>query len=267
MTDGDIRHIVSLSGGKDSTALAIYLHEKHPHRQFEFVFSDTDKELPETYEYLDKLEAYLGQEIIRLRSDYGFDHWLHIYGGYLPSSRMRWCTKMLKIRPFEKHIREDEVRMYIGIRADEDREGYRSHKHNITSVYPFVDDGLEYADIQTILEDSGIGYPAYYQWRSRSGCFFCFYQQKKEWLGLKQHHPDLFEEARAYEKTAAEEEPRWTWNQGESLDELEHAKQRKKLQEKQRHSPPQLGSSTRLIDVLDTALDDEAPLPCSFCQI
>ncbi len=58
-------HIVSLSGGKDSTALAIYLRGKIP--QVEYVFCDTDKELPETYEYLDKLEAYLQRPIARLK--------------------------------------------------------------------------------------------------------------------------------------------------------------------------------------------------------
>ena len=114
-----LRHIVSLSGGKDSTALAIYLKGRLP--DVEYVFSDTDKELPETYEYLEKIEAFLGKPIVRLKADRGFDHWLQIYGGYLPSSRMRWCTKVLKIKPFEKYIGDDPVKMYIGIRADENR--------------------------------------------------------------------------------------------------------------------------------------------------
>ena len=76
----------------------------------EYVFCDTDKELKETYEYLDKLEHFLGKKIVRLRDDRGFDHWLQVYGGYLPSSRMRWCTRMLKIKPFEKYVGDDPVR-------------------------------------------------------------------------------------------------------------------------------------------------------------
>src|SRR5271157_1812711 len=94
-----VRHILSLSGGKDSTALAIHMRDRVP--EMEYVFCDTDKELPETYDYLKKLELYLGREITRLKDDRGFDHWLQVYGGYLPSSRMRWCTRMLKIKPFE----------------------------------------------------------------------------------------------------------------------------------------------------------------------
>ena len=66
------RHIVSLSGGKDSTALAIFLRDKIP--QLEYVFCDTHEELPETYDYLDRLEAFLGRNITRLNPERGFEH-------------------------------------------------------------------------------------------------------------------------------------------------------------------------------------------------
>ena len=115
------RHILSLSGGKDSTALALYMRDRVD--DMEYVFCDTRKELPETYEYLKLLEAKLGKPIKHLHDDRGFDHWLNVYGGYLPSSRMRWCTRQLKIRPFERYVGDDEVINYIGIRADENREG------------------------------------------------------------------------------------------------------------------------------------------------
>jgi 3'-phosphoadenosine 5'-phosphosulfate sulfotransferase (PAPS reductase)/FAD synthetase len=80
------RHIVNLSGGKDSTALAIFLRDKLP--GLEYVFCDTHKELPETYDYLDRLEGFLGRPITRLNAQRGFDHWLDMYGGMLPSARM-----------------------------------------------------------------------------------------------------------------------------------------------------------------------------------
>ena len=118
------RHIVSLSGGKDSTALAIFLRGKIPN--IEYVFCDTDKELPETYEYLDRLEAFLQQPIVRLNAGRGFDHWLTVYGGVLPSAQTRWCTRKLKIEPFEQYVGDDVIWSYIGIRADENRDGYIS---------------------------------------------------------------------------------------------------------------------------------------------
>src|SRR5271157_4340666 len=84
-----VRHILSLSGGKDSSALAVFMKGKVP--ELEYVFCDTDKELPETYEYLERVQAYLGKPIVRLNATRGFDHWLQVYGNYLPSGRMRWC--------------------------------------------------------------------------------------------------------------------------------------------------------------------------------
>ena len=110
-TEPKVRHILSLSGGKDSAALAI--HMKGRVEDMEYVFLDTGKELPETYEYLNKLEAYLGKSVVRLNSDYNFDHWLKAYAGFLPSQKMRWCTRMLKIKPFEAYCGEDTIYSYI----------------------------------------------------------------------------------------------------------------------------------------------------------
>jgi 3'-phosphoadenosine 5'-phosphosulfate sulfotransferase (PAPS reductase)/FAD synthetase len=106
-----VRHILGLSGGKDSTALAIYMRDRIP--EMEYFFCDTGAELPETYEYLAKLEVYLGNKIVRLSSDRTFDHWLKIYRGTLPSPNMRWCTKVLKIEPLEKWIGSDKAISYV----------------------------------------------------------------------------------------------------------------------------------------------------------
>jgi 3'-phosphoadenosine 5'-phosphosulfate sulfotransferase (PAPS reductase)/FAD synthetase len=262
------RHIVSLSGGKDSTALAIYLRDKVA--DVEYVFSDTDKELPETYEYLEKLEAYLGQPIIRLKSELNFDHWLEIFGGYLPSARMRWCTKMLKIRPFERHIGTDEVFMYIGIRADEDRAGYRPTKPNIHPVFPFVAAGMTIDDIHRILEESGIGFPSYYSWRTRSGCYFCFYQQRHEWIGLREQHPELFELAKTYEKPAGSTDSgvAYTWSERESLAEMERPERIAEITAKvrQRRETASASTSKKLLHILGQD-DDDVDMPCSFCHI
>ena len=129
------RHILSLSGGKDSAALAIYMRDRVP--EMDYVFSDTRKELPETYEYLERIEDYLGTRVHRLNADFGFDHWYDVYGGMIPSNHRRWCTKMLKLRPFEEFVGGDPVINYVGLRADENRGGYISHKPNIKAVYPF----------------------------------------------------------------------------------------------------------------------------------
>lgn len=198
MSKKTTRHIVSLSGGKDSAAMAVYLRDRVP--DAEYVFCDTDKELPETYEYLTRLEAYLGKRVTVLtHGGRDFDHWLTMYGGYLPSPKMRWCTKHLKLHPFERFVGDSEAISYVGIRADEDREGLLSHLPNLRTVFPFREDGITKRDVYQILEDAGLGLPAYYRWRSRSGCYFCFFQQKIEWVGLLENHPGWFEKACNYE--------------------------------------------------------------------
>ena len=132
---------------------------------------------------------------------------------------------MLKIEPLEKHVGDDPVVMYVGIRADEQRSGYISTKENIRPVFPFKEDGLNKADIFRILAESGVGIPKYYEWRSRSGCYFCFFQQRAEWVRLKERHPDLYEKAKQYEK----EEEGYTWSQAESLSELEKPERMKEI--------------------------------------
>ena len=207
-----VRHILSLSGGKDSAALAIHMRDRIP--QMEYVFCDTNKELPETYDYLNQIEAYLSKKIIRIEAARGFDHWLTLFQGYLPSVQVRWCTSYLKLKPFEDYIGSQPVVNYVGLRCDEDRDARISHKPNITVVYPFKDDKIDYAGVQKILLESGIGLPPYTQWgRSRSGCYFCFFQKSIEWVRLYETHPDLFALAEEYEDKSDEKKGgRFQWN-------------------------------------------------------
>jgi len=261
------RHIVSLSGGKDSTALAIFLRDKIP--QLEYVFCDTHEELPETYDYLDRLEAFLGRNITRLNPERGFEHWLRVYNGVLPSPQVRWCTRKLKIEPFEAYVGNDQVWSYIGIRADEQRNGYISTKPNIIPVYPFKEYGLVLSDIERILEESGLGLPAYYEWRQRSGCYFCFFQRSGEWVGLKERHPELFEKAKRYESENGGEG--FYWRQRESLARLEQPgriaqikrEHRIRLEEERRRRP-----GRPLIELIGAALDaEDDERGCDICHL
>lgn len=365
-----IRHVLGISGGKDSAALAIYVKTKYPELDLEFYSSDTGKELEETYQLIRNLEVYLGVKINILKgaensSEDPFDHFLKVYGGYLPSSTSRWCTKKLKLDPFEKYVGTDPVVSYVGIRGDEEREGYISTKKNIQSIFPFrkniwsedvvakvlsnqnidliesysnnIDFGkyqdkaleiirkridpsftqsqklnalldanvkgfnhlvfqflktTEYPlasestfplldnedvlirdDIFRILRESGVGVPAYYDKidfeingktgqyaRSRSGCYFCFYQQKIEWVWLYEQHPELYKKAMEYEKDG------YTWAQGESLEELIQPKRIAQIKEeyvKRMERKASKNQSPYLIDILS----EEEGIGCASCFI
>lgn len=364
-----VRHVLGISGGKDSAALAIYVKTKYPSIDFEFYTCDTGKELDETYQLIKNLEVYLGIKIKLLKgaensSEDPFDHFLKMYGGFLPSSQARWCTKKLKLEPFEKYVGDDPVISYVGIRGDEEREGYISTKKNIQSIFPFrkniwsqdvvtkllsnqnmeqllgmsktIDFGknqdkvlqvisrkvdasftldqklnalldsnvkafnhlvFEYlkttdyplateasfpllnndevlvrADVFRILEESGVGVPAYYNKidfeingkkgqyaRSRSGCFFCFYQQKIEWVWLYEQHPELFKKAMEYEKDG------YTWGQNESLEELIQPERMAAIKEEyvKRMERKLKTKSPYLVDILDDAEGEG----CAACFI
>ena len=220
------RHILGLSGGRDSAALAVYMRQHRPELAIEYFFTDTGKELPEVYSFLDKLEGFLGKPIQRLNPDRDFDFWLEEYGNFLPSPRTRWCTRQLKLRPLEKWLRADldagvVVHSYVAIRADEpQRDGYSATHPNMQVHLPLRTAGIDRAGVVDLLNEAEVGEPDYYTWRSRSGCTFCFFQQKIEWVRLAEHHPAEFAEAVAYEKAALDGNSPFTWSHGESLIEL-----------------------------------------------
>lgn len=255
-----VRHLLGLSGGKDSSALAIYLRDKVP--EMEYFFADTGAELPETLAYIDMLEDYLGKPIKRLNSSRTFDYYLKLNGNYLPTAKSRWCTIELKIKPFEEYVGNDNAITYVGIRADElYRQGYISKKPNITAKYPFIENGIMKEDVFKILESSGIGVPKYYEWRSRSGCYFCFFQRKEEWIGLHDRHPDLFEKAKAYETFHKNHGRDHTWSQNESLEDLLERREEILLQS-QKIKPNK--KSKKLID---QANDDASETGCLICTL
>ena len=221
------RHVLGLSGGKDSAALAVWMRDKHPDLDIDYFFTDTGEELPEVYEFLGRLEGYLGKPIARLNPGRDFRFWLREYNHFLPSPQTRWCTRKLKLAPFEQWVKPwlaagDKVFSYVAIRADEDyREGYSAKADNLFVLLPFRAAGIDKPGVIDILESSGVGYPKYYEWRSRSGCTFCFFQQKIEWVRLREQHPEDYEKAKELEKEALEHGSPFTWSKGESLWDME----------------------------------------------
>ncbi len=271
------RHVLGVSGGKDSAALAVYMKDNYPQiaDKMEYFFTDTGAELQEVYDALDKLEAHLGKPINRLSSTRDFNHWLTMHDNMLPSVRARWCTRVLKIKPFEEFVRDDPVISYVGIRSDENREGYISKKPTIKAVFPFVEDGLVRDDVFRILEES-IGIPAYYEWRSRSGCFFCFFQRQDEWLGLKRRHPDLFQKAVEMEKNVGRRKFDWgtgerielgngyTWHQSGTLEEIVIRAEENELSKSKTNNKGKMKWQDILKDEMDDDPEDQACLICSL---
>jgi hypothetical protein len=171
----------------------------------------------------------------------------------------------------------DQVVSYVAIRADEEhRDGMQSHHKNLTVKLPFRENGLNKEDVLDILEASGLGLPKYYEWRSRSGCTFCFFQQKIEWVRLKERHPEAFENAKNMEKTAIETGTRFTWSQNEPLTDLEKPERmlqikndfeaRKQKELANRKINPLRVCNSENLDLDELYMEDEGGGACLVCH-
>lgn len=120
---GDRRVIASVSGGKDSAAMSLWLHENGI--EHDRVFCDTGWEHADTYEYLrGPLTEAIGP-IVEIRGDLLMPDLVRKKGSF-PSRVRRFCTEELKIKPLQRYIaaRQDdigEVINAVGIRAGESR--------------------------------------------------------------------------------------------------------------------------------------------------
>lgn len=275
------KHVLGISGGKDSAALAIYMAQHYPELDIEYFFTDTGEELPEVHEFLTMLEGFLGKPITRLNPHRNFKFWLREFNHFLPSAQTRWCTQKLKLEPFRNWVNQwvkagVTVYSYVAIRADEDyREGYNPNNQFLKVKYPFREDGIDKQGVFDLLDASGMGLPKYYEWRSRSGCTFCFFQQKIEWVRLRERHPQAFEEAKALEKSAEENGSPFTWTQGEPLSMLERPERIQQIREdfdkrvarnearKEKFANP---LRANLVDIDDLYDCDEGNNSCNVCH-
>lgn len=189
------RHIVALSGGKDSTALALRLAEVEP-RAYQFVCTPTGDELPEMDAHWRRLEVLLGQPIIRLVAHGGLNNLIQLQGA-LPNWRQRWCTRMLKIEPFRAFLVKCAPAVsYVGLRADEPgRAGgtYDEAALGIEIRYPMREWGWGIGDVRRYLAERGVCIP------KRSDCARCFFQRLIEWYELWRDYPHFYADAERQE--------------------------------------------------------------------
>jgi 3'-phosphoadenosine 5'-phosphosulfate sulfotransferase (PAPS reductase)/FAD synthetase len=215
----DARVIVGLSGGADSSVLALfaaaYLAPHYPN--LAYIFTDTQNEPESCYHTLDKIEDITGIKITRLVPEMGLLDLVDKYNGFLPSARARWCTKSLKIEPLTQYMKdipsETGYVSLAGIRFDEaDRDGISfqySMETNTSAAFPFIDLEITKATVFDVL-DRSIGIPETYKYRSRSGCYSCFFQRNSEAIGMLVNDPENFATTEKYEKLTDEDAQRYS---------------------------------------------------------
>lgn len=185
----DVMHVVGLSGGKDSTALALRLAEVEP-RDYTYLITPTGDELPEMTAHWSHLETLLGKPLTRVTNK-TLAFWIDHFGG-LPNHRQRWCTRLLKIEPTIAFMRANAPALnYVGLRADEEeRVGIYG---DVPSRFPLREWGWGLAEVRGYLKERGVSIP------ERTDCARCYGQRLVEWKRLLKKHPDLYASAEADE--------------------------------------------------------------------
>jgi hypothetical protein len=191
-------HVVALSGGKDSTALAVLLKEREP-RSYTYVCTPTGDELPEMFEHWLRLSDLLGGRILPVMAHTDLNGVIAEEGS-LPNNRMRFCTRILKIEPYRRWLSaraaEGPVVSYVGLRADEEGRagGAYGDIEGVTMRFPLREWGIDRAAVLSALEQRGITVPA------RTDCARCFHQRLGEWWRLWREFPAIFADAEAQEQ-------------------------------------------------------------------
>lgn len=117
-----MKYVVGLSGGKDSTALALRLRQLHPEIDFTYLCTPTGNEPAEMLAHWETLEKKLGKPIVRL-TNRTLEYWIDYFKA-LPNWRQRWCTRLLKIEPTIAWLKDNAPCIaYVGLRADEEDRG------------------------------------------------------------------------------------------------------------------------------------------------
>ncbi|MFA5107741.1 MAG: hypothetical protein WC497_05470 [Patescibacteria group bacterium] len=185
-------HIVALSGGKDSTAMALHLQEIEPEKDFIFAITPTGDELPPMADHWHKLECLLGKPLIIVSPGFTLVD-LTKKWNMLPRFNARFCTKMLKIIPFKSWVCNHLPAVsYVGLRADEEgRTGMETDDLGLffSTRFPLREWGWGICEVLAYLDKRGVTVPA------RTDCARCFHQTLHEWWTLWTQYPDIWASA------------------------------------------------------------------------
>jgi len=188
-----MRRVVALSGGKDSTAMALRLQEVEP-GDYTYICTPTGNELPEMFAHWRLLGERLGSRVVpvgrrTLASEIAEQK-------ALPNWRQRWCTRRIKIEPFADYLATVAPAVaFVGLRADEEERqgGVYDSVPGVIVRFPMREWGWKLADVVAYNAAQGITIP------KRTDCAVCFFQRLGEWYDLWRDYPEQWAEGEAWE--------------------------------------------------------------------
>lgn len=208
------KHIVSFSGGKDSTAMLLKMIENNMQID-EIIFCDTSVEFPQMYNHIEKVEKYIGRNITKLKAPNDFEYYMleHIktkgkskgekgYGW--PDFRNRWCTYLLKQQVINKYLKQYEgfeIVEYIGIALDEIARAGKKKKGSILK-YPLIELGMTEQMALDYCYSKGFYWEGLYEKFDRVSCYLCPLQRISELKIIYNEYPDLWNKMKELDRKA-----------------------------------------------------------------
>lgn len=193
-----MKHIISLSGGKDSTAMLLMMIEKKMPID-KIICVDTTKEFPAMYRHIEKLKEHIRPfkiEIIKIDFNYWFGEHIKTKGknigkkGYgWADFRNRWCTS-LKREVVNKYIKKNTIE-YQGIAVDEIKRINNNKNRNIK--YPLVEWGITEKQALEYCYSKGFDWEGLYKDFVRVSCYCCPLQRIGELKTLCLKYPNLWQ--------------------------------------------------------------------------
>jgi len=191
-------YVLSFGAGVNSTALLFLLRDlEYP--LDEVVFADTGAELPETYQYLEKIQKFCKGNKIKftvVKNKESIYDWYYRHRK-IPTWKTRSCTDLFKIRPIRRYLRKrykSDIVLYIGISYEEKHRAKENNVKYIKNSFPLIEHKIDRVKCEEIILSHGFDVPA------KSGCYFCPFQPEWRWLYLKFKHPELFKSAMKLEE-------------------------------------------------------------------
>lgn len=195
-------NVVSLSGGKDSTAM-LHMMLERGEPIYSVVFFDTGWEFPEMHEHIDLVERKTGLKVVKLSPKKPFEYWmfereviarkgpmkgqLHRTGNGWPSPFRRWCTRE-KVDCINRYQRSVENCVpCIGYGADE--------MHRVKpgpQRYPLIEYGITEAQAIEYCRKLGYTWGGLYDIFDRVSCWCCPLQSLQDLRLLRKHRPGLW---------------------------------------------------------------------------
>ena len=220
-----MKHIVSFSGGKDSTLMLLLMLEKNMPID-DIIFADTGMEFPELYEYIERIEVFIGRKVTRL---YGKVTWDELFFRpkvkgrnigkpmLFPMARACNMNTYLKKEPIQRYYRsiKGDYTVYIGIARNEPKRYARLKPNEKAPLYEW---GIDENYVIRELKRRGLHNPLYDTF-DRLGCYTCPNMNLKELRLMRKRYPDEYAkllwygeqaEKHATSRRFAEFKPGWT---------------------------------------------------------